>query len=307
MENKKSNITKDNTKNVLSDNYLTDTITKLLQKEKPVAIFGFGYLEVKKLSGKKTVLYKTADSGNTVMKDFYSSNVDSGFISLLQEKLSVPLKNGKSILLEEVGTFNPLKGPDGSFRLSFIPALSLKNRLNKEVTLKPQEKENKEDSLKKEPILPVMEKNIHGEDGVSINKEQNKLKESAKKEEIILSSPIEKKEETVKSMVLVKNEKKETENSKSPSNTNPNKVTIQTKGTQENAESPSRPVEKELLTKKTSSVGKVLFDAERSKDKNEKKHKYKLLKWTILSIVFLIVVIVCINVFVEYKDRKNVV
>ena len=295
MENEKSNIAKDNTKIVLSDNLLNDAITKLLMKEKPIAISGFGYLEAKELSGKKTVLYKTADSNNPVMKDFYSGAIDMEFISLLKEKLSVPLKNGKTILLEEIGTFNPVKSSDGSLRLSFIPALSLKNKLNKVGNLKPQEKENKEEPLKTEPILPAVEKDIRNKEEILINKEQNNLKEPAKKEGIILSPSIEKREEAVKSMVLVKIDKKEIEIPKSTDKKEPNPnrgATTQTK-------------EKERLTKKPSSVGRVLFDAESSKGKGEKKKTKKLLKWTILSVVFLIVVIVGINVFTEYEEDKQ--
>ena len=307
MENEKSNITKGgNTKIILSDNYLINTITNLLMKGKPVAISGFGYLETKELSGKKTVLYKTADSGNSVMKDFYYSNIDSEFISLLQEKLSNPLKNGKSILLEEVGSFNPVKSSDGSLRLSFIPALSLKNKLNKESSLKAQEKENKENSFEKESVL-FAEKDIHEEERISIDEEQSNLKESVKEEKIILPSPTEKKEDTVKPLILVKTEKKDLENPRLPIGkiTNSNDVTVQTKKTQEKTVFSSKPVEKESATKKTSSVGKVLFDAGDSKGKVENKKKKKVLKWTILSIVFFIVVIVCRNVYVESIEDKQ--
>jgi hypothetical protein len=97
------------------------SIIELLLRGESVIIPDFGYLEVKSLPGRSTVLFRVAGS----------EAQDFGQPSDIYSYISVPLKSGKVVsLLPEVGVFRPVKTGSDDFKISFLPSSSLRNRLN---------------------------------------------------------------------------------------------------------------------------------------------------------------------------------
>jgi nucleoid DNA-binding protein len=113
-------------------------IVEALLKGENVVIPDFGYLEPKSLSGRQTVLFKSAGPQDAVMKQFSDESDRKGknHLSAFYDAISAPLKEGQTVSLPDVGTFQPLKKADGTFRVSFTLSSALRKLLNGE-----QEKE----------------------------------------------------------------------------------------------------------------------------------------------------------------------
>ncbi|MDR0427597.1 MAG: hypothetical protein LBH12_03215 [Dysgonamonadaceae bacterium] len=125
-----------NTTNALAMDEITSVdqlgvvIADSLVKGQHVVIPGFGYLEVKSLSGdRRTVLYRTAGSEHPIVKDFFSHS-DNAYTSALSNFVSAPLGKGDSVAIEQVGHFRPMQNEDGSYWLSYTPSSSLRAKLN---------------------------------------------------------------------------------------------------------------------------------------------------------------------------------
>ncbi|MDR0866626.1 MAG: hypothetical protein LBO74_17095 [Candidatus Symbiothrix sp.] len=106
-------------------------IDALLKGEK-VVIPDFGYLEPKSLSGRQTVLFKSAGAQDSLMKQLVaeSDKKDKNHLPVLYDAISTPLKEGKEVSFPRLGVFQPLKKEDGSFRVSFTLSSVLRKQLS---------------------------------------------------------------------------------------------------------------------------------------------------------------------------------
>jgi nucleoid DNA-binding protein len=102
-------------------------IVNHLMKGVHIIIPDFGYLELKSLADKQTVLFKNGDR----IPDKLAGEENDSLQSAINEIISVPLKEGKVVSLSKLGVFRPIKAAEG-LRLSFTPSLSLRKRLNGE-------------------------------------------------------------------------------------------------------------------------------------------------------------------------------
>jgi hypothetical protein len=109
---------------------LDTVIVEALLQEERVVLPELGYLELKSIAGRRTVLFKALKPADPVLQVF--SDPEEKKASVLYKHISVPLLEGKVVLLPALGIFHPLKKEDGSLRVSFTPAASLRKQLNGE-------------------------------------------------------------------------------------------------------------------------------------------------------------------------------
>lgn len=113
--------------NSVAEEALGEAIVNNLMRGENVIIPDFGYLELKSLSDKRTVLFKSGDRLSAKL----AVDEKNGLQSTINDLISAPLKEGKVVTLSKLGVFRPIKAAEG-FRLSFTPSLSLRKRLNGE-------------------------------------------------------------------------------------------------------------------------------------------------------------------------------
>jgi hypothetical protein len=94
-----------------------DSVVRALQKGTDVPVPGWGNLALFSLDRRKTVLFRAADVGRA---DPFG----------LGNTVSIPLSEGRTVNIPELGTFRPIAAKDGQTRLSFTISPSLRNSLN---------------------------------------------------------------------------------------------------------------------------------------------------------------------------------
>jgi nucleoid-associated protein YgaU/nucleoid DNA-binding protein len=101
-------------------------ILKSLLDGKNFPVPDFGYLEVRAVSGRRTVFFvpKTTDN------ESYASQLEEYDKRGVETLITKPLKEGKEVSLPEMGIFKPFVKGDGSIRVSFIPSPALRSKLN---------------------------------------------------------------------------------------------------------------------------------------------------------------------------------
>jgi nucleoid DNA-binding protein len=114
----------------VSSETLDTAIIDVLLKGENIEIPGFGYLELKDLPDRRTVLFKAFTSSNPFVQQHFSEESEENDNSVLYSNISHPLKEGNSVFLPKLGTFRPVEKEDGSIRISFTPSSSLRERLN---------------------------------------------------------------------------------------------------------------------------------------------------------------------------------
>jgi hypothetical protein len=155
--------------NIHSDNIetLDIVLTDVLLKGENIAIPNLGYVELKTIAGKRTVLFKALKPNDLLMQS--AADEEDHFSSILYKNITVPLKEWKVVSLPKLGIFHPLKKDDGSLRVSFTPSASLRRQLNGETepatvnkTVEPAEVVKQEEQAveatapEKEKIYPVI-------------------------------------------------------------------------------------------------------------------------------------------------------
>ena len=163
---------------------LSDSIVSLILNEGKVVIPELGYLELKVFSDKRTVLFKATENSTLFL-------ISEGSIqSRIYANISVPLKEGKVVVLPEVGIFHPIKKTDGSYRISFIISSSFRKLLNggKEVKTADDKKVFVPVVV---PQTAIKEQSVNErekrEPKVSIEKVA--AKDTEKDEEVVISAP----------------------------------------------------------------------------------------------------------------------
>ena len=127
-ENSRNNQVSEKSKENL-ETFIVDTLLKGQKIEIP----DYGYLELRSLSGKSTVLFKAANLQNSSIQQPFYEWKGGDQESVFQEVISIPLKAGEVVSLPKLGTFRPIKQADGTFRLSFTMSSSLRKQLNGEL------------------------------------------------------------------------------------------------------------------------------------------------------------------------------
>ena len=88
-----------------------------------VVIPDFGYLELRSLKGKHTVLFKQDETCNTRLQTVLMlGKQDQKDVSALYAVISTPLKEGRIVTLPQIGVFRPAKRESGKCLISFIPS-----------------------------------------------------------------------------------------------------------------------------------------------------------------------------------------
>jgi nucleoid DNA-binding protein len=124
------------------------SVLNILMSGNKVVIPDFGYLELKAIENRRTVLFKST-TGQDGIQTLEGVNEKENRESVTAfDKISDPLKEGKVVLLPLVGTFRPIKKADGSFKVSFILSPSFRKKLA-------GEEENESEAIPK-PIEKVV-------------------------------------------------------------------------------------------------------------------------------------------------------
>lgn len=257
-------------KNLMEENNSIDTlegfVIQTLLKNKHVVIPAFGYLEVKSLSNKRTILYKTANAEHPVVKDF-SHGADAGYIPTLYNYISASLKEGKKVSLPKLGTFTPIKNnEDGTYRISFTPSVYFKDLLNG----KPQKVV--------EDLKPIIVEKIKDNNTGESNKIKNK------EEKIIPVDSGKKPEENSISDIFKEN-----------------KIVAEIKSTKETkSRSENQKRQPEKVVKKRSQVGDTVVPQEKKVTTGKKK---AFPKW--IGILIAIILVLCIIGTIFYENKGN--
>ena len=112
------------------------TIVNALLKGEKVVIPDLGYLELKSVAGRRTVLFKALKPQDPFLLPF--ADAEAKQESALYKQIAFPLQEGKAVSLPQLGIFHPLKNSDGSLRVSFAPGASLRKQLNGEAEPLPE-------------------------------------------------------------------------------------------------------------------------------------------------------------------------
>lgn len=153
----KSNSTIEHTNVEAVELYIKESLLKGGKVEVP----DFGYLEIKSLGDRRTVLFKPTDNGESFLRIMSSAGEkEKKDTNALYAIISAPLKEEKIVNLPQIGVFRPVKRENGEIHVSFILSSYLRKLLNdKEDVEKDAVKEvNKEDvEVKKEETKEVKE------------------------------------------------------------------------------------------------------------------------------------------------------
>jgi hypothetical protein len=164
------------------------SIVSLLLKEGKVVIPELGYLELKVFPDKRSVLFKATENAALFLDS-------EGLIqSSIYNNISVPLKEGKSVTLPEVGIFRTMKNADDSFRVSFTISSALRNLLNdteksESGVIKP-EAHATETLVKADDKKPIVLSNISANEKQNVGEEEKKEKrEVVRPKRAVISVP----------------------------------------------------------------------------------------------------------------------
>jgi nucleoid DNA-binding protein len=110
-------------------------IVNALLEGKIVIVPDFGYLELKTFPDcRRTVLFKALNPNSLPQRVYLDGQESGSHFSALWDSITKPLKEGKPVLMPNLGIFRPLRRSDGNFHLSFTPSSILKKRLSEEWT-----------------------------------------------------------------------------------------------------------------------------------------------------------------------------
>ena len=128
-------------------------IIETLLKKRKIVVPDFGYLELISLEDRFTVLFKSSDDNSSSYQQIMSESVGENDINKLYSLISVPLKEGETVNLPQIGNFRPVKDEHGKIRVSFVPSIYLrkilKERENAVIGFKGVNEDVKEVSKKK--------------------------------------------------------------------------------------------------------------------------------------------------------------
>jgi nucleoid DNA-binding protein len=110
-----------------------DVVVATLLRGESVIIPGFGYLELKSFSDRRTVFYRAFPSGSSQVYLISESPEKTDINSDLYNRISFPLKNGNVVSVPKIGTFRPVIREDGSVRISYTVSTHLRYLLNERV------------------------------------------------------------------------------------------------------------------------------------------------------------------------------
>jgi nucleoid DNA-binding protein len=112
---------------------IDNVIVNALLEGRNVIIPDFGYLELKLFpDNRRTVLFKATHPQDLPSQIYLDGTESEDHFSILWNCISKPLKDGKAVLLPNLGIFRPLRRGDGNFHVSFTPSSILRKRLNLE-------------------------------------------------------------------------------------------------------------------------------------------------------------------------------
>jgi nucleoid DNA-binding protein len=146
---------------------IISVIVNALKEGKNVPIPNLGFLELKTLSGKKTVFFtqNTADNGS------FASAISGFDADGLETLISKPLQDGESVTIPQIGVFRPIPKSDGSFRVSYIPSSGIRNLLNG-VETPAGFSDSAEEERNTEPLFPLVpQTDLNKSDEVEVEKE----------------------------------------------------------------------------------------------------------------------------------------
>jgi len=128
-------------------------ITDVLSRGRSVTIPGFGYLELKTLNDRRTVLYKSTDESKLSLQLMSTlSEKEKEKTNAIYSIISIPLLEEKVVNLPKVGVFRPSKRENGKMHVSFTPSSSLRKLLNEERRNEGEEKKAVEVTESKETV-----------------------------------------------------------------------------------------------------------------------------------------------------------
>jgi len=122
----------------VSKENLDVAIVDALLKEQRVVIPDLGYLELKSLSDRSTVLFKATNQQNSLTPQSFDETQLEGRESIIYNEISIPLKEGNVVSFPGLGIFRSIKQSDGNFRVSFTISSSLRKQLNGVVEKEPE-------------------------------------------------------------------------------------------------------------------------------------------------------------------------
>jgi len=153
----KSNSIVENTRVNTMELFILDT----LLKGKNVTIPDFGHLELKTLGDRRTVLFKSSEIDDSFLKIVPTTGEkEKKDVNLLYTVISIPLKEGKTVNLPQIGVFTPKRKENGDMYVSFMLSSSLRNLLNNnenevnkktnEIKEAPNNQENRDETKRRE-------------------------------------------------------------------------------------------------------------------------------------------------------------
>jgi nucleoid DNA-binding protein len=107
------------------------SVLNTLMSGNKVVIPDFGYLELKAIENRRTILFKPITERNGGASDRVNEK-EKRKSTATYDKISNFLKAGKVVSLPQVGVFRPIEKADGSFKASFILSGSLRKQLSGE-------------------------------------------------------------------------------------------------------------------------------------------------------------------------------
>jgi nucleoid DNA-binding protein len=146
----------------ISVDAIDNAIVNALIEGRSVVIPDFGYLELKLFpDNRRTVLFKATLPKDLPSQIYLDETESEDHFSILWNCISKPLKDGKAVLMPNLGIFRPLRRGDGNFHVSFTPSSILRKRLNEEQLIQKEQTaethaENTPAFLREnEPELPI--------------------------------------------------------------------------------------------------------------------------------------------------------
>jgi nucleoid DNA-binding protein len=181
----------------ISKENLDIVVVDILQKGQKVEIPDLGYLELTTVSDKFTVLFKATNSNVSFEEGSRSGLSEDSLASALYRIVTIPLKEGKTVSMPQLGIFRPIKKEDDTFRVSFVISSYLRGKLKgSEWNLKLKEDviigEPKSDFSMKTPLpsksAKILESVQTGEVVIPSDVEENKPKKNVNIKWILLAS-----------------------------------------------------------------------------------------------------------------------
>lgn len=175
-------------------------IIESLLKGENVVIPDFGYLELKTLGERRTVLFKSSNNEDSFLRVMSAYGEKEKDAQALNTVISTPLKEEKTVTLPQVGVFRPIKRENGEIHISFTPSSSLRKLLNENGD-KVEEKMEEIKAAVKEEVEEVKAEIIPAGNKDEVQKVAevvNKINEAGKNEQSeIKTLPIRNNDETL--------------------------------------------------------------------------------------------------------------